>query len=339
MSQTGFESLLQYRDAIYAPDLLVCAVTHLDLVTLLSREALNFEGICQNCATYPRPTAVMLTLLRAMNILERENGRYRPTPAAQRYLNANSPDSLVPYYRSIQNRPQCLEFFEVLKSGKPAGWSSKKDGADWLSAMQAPDFAQAFTDAMDSRGKILAEALAEALPMSSHSRLLDIAGGSGIYACKMVDRHPHMQATILEIPPVDAVAQQSIKDKGFAGRVSVQMGDMFQALPEGYDVHLFANVFHDWALDNLHKLAQNAYSALPPQGCILVFDAHLNTDKDGPLSVAAYSCLLMHSTLGRCYGETEITETLCETGFRDCSILPIAADRSAILGFKQDAQL
>ena len=47
---------------------------------------------------------------------------------------------------------------------------------------------------------------------------------SGIYACAIVARHPHLRATVLEKPPVDAVARRAIERRGLSAKVSVVAG-------------------------------------------------------------------------------------------------------------------
>ena len=98
----------------------------------------------------------------------------------------------------------CRDLVEVLRTGKPAGFASAKP-TDWLTAMLDPAFADGFTAAMDARGLYLGPAAAAALDLAGRRALLDIAGGSGIYACAFVDRHPHLTATVFERPPVDDV--------------------------------------------------------------------------------------------------------------------------------------
>ncbi|MBN1842599.1 MAG: methyltransferase, partial [Deltaproteobacteria bacterium] len=235
---------------------------------------------------------------------------------------------------SLKNRPQCVEFQEVLKTGKPAGWSSKKEGKDWMKSMQDPKFADFFTAAMDSRGAFLAHRLAERFDLSRHDALLDIAGGSGIYACSIARVNSHLAATVLEIPPVDLAATRSIASKGMSSRVNVIAGNMFDGLPIGYDIHLFANAFHDWDMDSVQKLSTNSFRSLPREGMIAVFDAHLNQFKNGPLSVAEYSCLLMHSTEGKCYSTREIGNILTSAGFNQIEVTDVAADRTLITGKK-----
>ena len=53
-------------------------------------------------------------------------------------------------------------------------------------------------------------------------------------------------------------------------------------LPEGYDVHLFSNVLHDWDVPVVRQLIVRPRRALPAGGAIVVHDAFLNADKTGP---------------------------------------------------------
>jgi SAM-dependent methyltransferase len=219
----------------------------------------------------------------------------------------------------------------VLRTGKPANWASPKNEKEWAKAMETDAFAGQFTAAMDSRGVYLGPALAKRLDFSGYRHLLDIAGGSGIYACALVAHHPHLRATVLEKPPVDRITRQSLAARGFADRIDVRAGDMFaEPFPDGYDVHLLSNVLHDWDVDRVEELLRKSFAALPRGGMLIVHDAHINPAKTGPLPVAAYSALLMTITEGKCYSEKEMTDYLTRAGFSEITYSPTAADRSVI---------
>jgi SAM-dependent methyltransferase len=326
--------LLRYRDSIYAADLLICAVAFFDFFTYLSDSNRSHEDICRDLQIAWRPADVMLTLFQAMGLIRQDDERYSLSPLASDYLVSNQPWSLAPYYASQKNRPQCREFYGVLSTDKPAGWSSKEEGGSWIEAMQDPAFADAFTAAMESRGLFLAHELSKVLDLRGSQSLLDIAGGSGVYACALASANHDLGAAVYEIPPVDDAGRRSVAQKKMSDRVTVIAGDMFERIPSGFDVHLFANVLHDWGEASNRKLVKLSYQAMNPGGRIVVFDAHLNEAKDGPLEVAEYSCLLMHSTEGRCYSTREIQELLNEVGFSDPQVSNIAAWRSMITARK-----
>jgi SAM-dependent methyltransferase len=324
----------RHRDGLYAADLVTAALVWLDAFTWLDRHPSTLAGLCDGLGVQARPADVMITLFAAMGLVARNGDTIRLTPVAREHFVADSPYSLRAYYASFRERPVCKDLVDVLKTGKPAGWASTKPN-DWINAMKDPAFADGFTAAMDSRGLFLGPAAARAVDLAGRRALLDIAGGSGIYACAFVERHPHLSATVFERPPVDAVAWRAIEARGFGDRVRVQAGDMLsEPLPGGHDVHLISNVLHDWDLPAVDRLLAASYAALPPGGLLVIHDAHLNADKSGPLPVAAYSVMLMHGTEGRCYSVAEMFERTAAAGFRDQVFIETAGDRSLVTARK-----
>ena len=323
--------LYRYRDGLYAADLLGAALVGLDFFTWLAEHPADKETICRALNITERPTDVMLTLFTAMDLVQARGTIFSVTPGAREFLVRGSPWFMGPYYAALQDRPVCQDYLRVLRTGQPANWGSFKDAKDWAKAMEDDAFAKQFTAAMDCRGTYLAPALAKTVRCQDRAHLLDVAGGSGIYACAMVARHEHLKATILEKPPVDQVARRAVAERGWAQHVRVQAGDMFtQEFPSGFDMHLFSNVLHDWNEPVVRQLLAKSFRALTPDGMLIIHDMHLNEDKSGPLPVAEYSALLMHATEGKCYALSELRRYCDEIGFVDWSFAPTAADRSVI---------
>jgi predicted nicotinamide N-methyase len=327
--------LLRYREDIFAPDLLIAAAGWLDFFTWLANNPSSIEDICGSLDLAQRPVDVMLTLFSAMGLIENEGGIFRLTDLAEEFLVKDSPWDLGPYLASLRNRPVCREMFKVLKTGEPARWGAEEDEDEWAVAMEREDFAQPFTAAMDSRGAYLAPHMAQALDCMGFENLLDIAGGSGIYACAAVSLHEHMRAAILEKPPVDEAARSAISQRGMSDKVSVIAGDMFSGeLPPGHDIHLYSHVLHDWDAHAARELMHKSYRTLSPGGMIAIYDAHINAEKTGPLPVAEYSVLLMFSTEGKCYSVKEMEDMLLQAGFEDIRYIPTVAYRSLITAIK-----
>ena len=326
--QTDPTAIYRVRDGIYAADLLLAAIVHLDLFTWLAENPATLDGICRGLAITARPADVMLTLFAAMGLVEERDQVFHLMPIAREHLVKTSPWFLGPYYESLKNRPVALDLLTVLRTGKPANWGSQKDGKDWHVAMETETFATQFTAAMDCRGVYLAQAVASSLDLSRHHRLLDVAGGSGIYACSLVTHHPHLSAAVFEKPPVDRIAAGAIANRGCAGRVDVVAGDMLaDPFPADADVHLYSNVLHDWDEPVVRQLLGKSFDTLPPGGLIVIHDAFLNAAKTGPLHVAEYSVLLMHSSEGRCYSTREMERYLADAGFRNPTYRDTAAAR------------
>lgn len=334
LPKTNPTGLLRLRDSIYVVDLLVAAIGWLDLFGWLSDNPSDTEQICTGLQIDRRPADVMLTLLTAMKLIRQEYGKYYLTEMAKEYLIASSPFNLKPYFETMKERPVCKDMLRVLRTGEPASWSINRNEKEWVLAMEKPDVADSFTAAMNSRGAILAPAMAQKLDCTGHSSLLDIAGGSGIYACTVASRYDHMKASVFEKPPVDQVAERYISSRGMTNRVSVIAGDMFYKLPSNYDIHLFSNVLHDWGEANVRKLLAKSFETLPAGGMIAIHDAYINENKTGPLPVAEFSVLLMYTTEGKCYSTAETRKFLENTGFIDIKYRPTMAYWSLITANK-----
>jgi len=323
--------LCRIRDGIYADDLVLAAVAWLDVFGWLVQHPVDLEGLCLGLGLAPRPADVMCTLFRAMGLLEPGEDQLRPTGIARHQLVAGGRSDLRPYYASLRDRPGCRELLEVLRTGEPRPWASAQDGSEWIRQLDDVGFARRITAAMDARGVLLGPALARAVADVPGRRLLDIAGGSGIYATAWIDARPEVRATVFERAPVDAAARALVADRGYADRVTVVSGDMSEELPEGHDLHLLSHTLHDWDEDAVRRIVGASYAALRPGGWLVEHDAHINADKTGPLPVARYSVLLAHSTYGKCWSTLEMERFLRDAGFTEVTERPAGADRSVLL--------
>jgi len=326
--------LYRYRDGISAVDLLAAAVAHLDFFTWLGENPATPGAVCAHFGLHPRPVDVMLTLFAAQGLITQSGGVFHLTLRAREHLSSKSRFNLAPYYASMKDRQPTLDMLTVLKTGKPANFGSF-DPQAWAQAMERPDFAAHFTAAMDCRGILLGPALAKGLDLSENKALLDIAGGSGIYACCLAAKHEHLKLSVLERAPVDRIARECIEKQGCTARIDVVTGDIFSpALPTGFDAHLWSNVLHDWDEKTVRELLAKSAAALPRGGLLIIHDAFINAEKTGPLHIAEYSALLMNITEGKCYSIAEYRSYLFDAGFEFQSQGPTAAGRGFITARK-----
>lgn len=330
--QTDPAALYRSRDELYAADMLIAALSGLDLFTWLDAHPGTVADVAAHFGFHRRPVDVMTTLFVAMGLLARDGDGLALTAMAREHLVSASPWFLGPYYPKVSDRPIARDLLTVLATGAPARFAGRADEGDWHRAMETETFAEEFTAAMDCRGRLLAQALAARLDLGSARRLLDVAGGSGVYACAFAAHFPEMQGDVLEKPPVDGIARRAIERRGLSSRIGVVAGDILaEPLPGGYDLHLFSNVLHDWDEATVGELLRASRAAIAPGGAIVIHDAFLDEAKTGPLPIAAYSVLLMHVTQGRCYSVAEMSAWLRDAGFGTATMVPSAVGRSALV--------
>jgi predicted O-methyltransferase YrrM len=326
-------AIYRYRDSLAAVDALAVAIVHLDLFTALAHEPADLDGICRRFSLHHRPADVLCTLLAANGLVRRDPaGRLHVTDTAREFLVAGGPHDARGYYASMADKPGVSDVLAVLRTGRPAHWPGDDAAADWHAAMRTEAFAESFTAAMDCRGRVLAPALADAIAGHAVHRLLDVGGGSGVYAIAIAESRPDVRATVLEAAPVDAIARRTIAAAGLGDRVGVATADMFLSKwPSDHDTHLFSNVLHDWDEPDCRRLLALSAAALPAGGRILVHDMFLDDDKAGPLWAAEYSTLLSTVTQGRLYSAAEIAGWLVPLGLRIVSRHATALGRGVLV--------
>ena len=101
-------------------------------------------------------------------------------------------------------------------------------------------------------------------------------------------------------------------------------------------MHLYSQVLHDWDEPRVRQLLRASFAALPPGGWLVDHDTHVDADRRGPLPVAEYSVLLMHSTPGKCWSVAELSGLAEGVGFVDVAHRPAAGDRSVLLARKPE---
>jgi 3-hydroxy-5-methyl-1-naphthoate 3-O-methyltransferase len=333
--------LYRVRDGVYAADLLIAAVAELDLFTWLATNGpVPAADLRAGLGLAERPADVLLTYCAALGLVDRDldaDDRIELTELGRRHLVAGSPFDLRGYYGSLAERPAVRDLTKVLRTGTQAAWASARGDhePDWSGRLSDPAFAERITAAMDARGAFLAPALADAIAGVPMTALLDVAGSSGVYSAAVLAGRPGLRAAVFERPPVDTAARTLLRARGLDERIDVITGDMFaDHFPAGFDAHLYSHVLHDWDAARVEQLLATSFAALPPGGWMIDHDTHVDADKRGPLPVAEYSVLLMHSTPGKCWSVRELAEMAERVGFGDVEHRPAAGDRGVLLARK-----
>lgn len=350
--------LYDLAERMHAIEMLSAAIGWLQLFEHLSKKPSRIEQLCHDLKVAQRPALVLLTMLQAQGLLLLDaRGQYSLSQLSKEFLLSESRWSLVPCFAALKDRPSCVAIRDVLRSGSPMGWQaadakgpSSSGGSDgfagpplaeepdlppnWDAGMRDEAFAEFFLAAIDSRNAYLSYAAARRLDLTGCRALLDIGGGSGIYACALATKNSELHATVLEQAPVDAVARRAIGKRGLSSRVSVHSADMMaEPLPEGFDVHLYSNVIHDWDKETVLRLLRSSFAALQPGGRVVIHDSILHGEPD-PRPVAEYSALLVSFTAGRCYSFAELRDLLHVAGFSSVVLSPTAIHRSLVAATK-----
>jgi hypothetical protein len=116
-------------------------------------------------------------------------------------------------------------------------------------------------------------ACAELHDFSAHRRLLDVGGNSGEFAAGLCERHPTLQATVLDLPLVCDIGRAQLAGRPAAARVGFVKGDArHDPWPGGHDAISFKSMLHDWPEAQARAFIGKAFAALPPGGTVIVYE-------------------------------------------------------------------
>ena len=188
---------------------------------------------------------------------------------------------------------------------------------------------------MHSLGFPAAMGMAQLGVFEGASRLLDVGGGSGCFSIALAGRHPVLRCTVLDLPPVCALAGQNILRAGLQERIDTYAANMFaDQWPSGYDAVLLSNILHDWDRTSCLQLARKSFAALRPGGHLYVHEVLLEDGKDGPLAATTFSLLMLFAMRGQQFSAAVLASLLGEVGFGEITVIPAYGYYSLICASK-----
>ncbi len=270
-------------------------------------------------------------------ITQDDQGRWRNTAAADRYLRIESPDTLAGYVLCADRMQFRLwaHLEDAIREGSNR-WEQefgRKDGV-FDHFFKTKEDKEIFLRGMNGFGRISSPLAVAAFDLSHYRRMADLGGATGhlvIAACK---RYPRMTACVFDLPSVTPVAQRTIAQEGLTERIDVVEGDFFRdTLPEA-DIYGFGRILHDWSDEQVRFLLKKTYECLPPGGALIICEHILNERKDGPATALLQSMNMLVVAEGRERSASEYEALVREAGFSEFHFQVTGGPVDAMLAVK-----
>ncbi|MGC4788308.1 methyltransferase [Micromonospora sp. DT178] len=152
--------------------------------------------------------------------------------------------------------------------------------------------------------------------------LLDVGGGDGSTAARLVSRHPGMRCTVFDMPSVSRLAEEN-SERDLPG-VTLHPGDIFaDEFPVGADAVLFSHVLEIFAAEQILGLMRKAYDALPDGGRVFVYGYNVSDDETTGIFGARLGLYfnVLASGQGMAYPARDYERWLREVGFREVATI------------------
>ncbi len=300
----------------FQPACVLAAAVDLDVFGVLRAGPLTAGATAEAMRTDPRATTVLLDALTAMELLNKQAGRYSVPPEVADLLTDAGAHSVVNMARHQAN---CLRRWvqlpQVVQTGKPAERTASIRG-------EAADEA-AFIGAMHNVSGPLVEKVIEALQPLRFDRLLDIGGASGTWTIAFLRAAPQAKATLFDLPGVIPMARRRLTEAALADRVTLVPGDFYaDPLPGGCDLAWISAIVHQNSREQNRELFAKVRAALTPGGTVLIRDIVMDDSHVHPAVGALFAINMLVSTpLGGTYTFNELREDLEASGFGEATLL------------------
>ncbi|MBI2231040.1 MAG: methyltransferase domain-containing protein [Deltaproteobacteria bacterium] len=301
------------------PSFALLAGIRLDLFTPLKDGPMSVEQLADKLGVEADKLKPLLWALAASGLLKAENGLFSNSSEANRFLVRGLATYRGGKHEVLLNNWQAgLRTAESIRTGAP---QAKLDFAG-ASAAELETFYRSNHAQALRRGR----ELVATYDLSPHHTLLDVGGGSGGLAIAVTETHPHMQATVAELPTVTPITRRIVEEAGASGRVQVQSSDVINESPSGaFDAAVLSSFIQVISRDQARRALRNVGKVVNPGGAIYIRGDIVDDSGISPLgSVMRNLVYLNIYDQGQAYTEREHREWLKEAGFENFerNILP-----------------
>ncbi len=298
----------------------------LDLFSLLAGGGATSAEAAARIGADPRATDRLMNALTALGLLDKEGGRFSNRRAASRFLVRGAPEYMAGLGHSSNQFRRWATLTEAVRAGHSV---IEREGGD-------DGTVEAFIAAMHARALDEADALIAPLDLGGVGRVLDVGGGSGVFAMAFCRAREGLVTVVLDLPRVTRLTREYVAEAGFSGRVETMDGDYLECdFGGGFDLVFFSAVVHINSPDENRLLMRKAFAALVPGGRVVIQDHVMDNDRTTPAAGALFALNMLVSTRGGdTYTEAEIRGWLEDAGLGEVEHLRSAPGASLIIGGK-----
>ncbi len=267
--------------------------------------------IAERCKVQVELLAPLLDALTSIGLLAKFEGQYRIAPGARPMLSRRSPTCMIDALRyNADLYHQWGKLADVVRTGLPAVAQQQQLGLD-------PSMTRRFVYGMESKARAFVPAVAPLIQLGKARSLLDVGSGPGTLTRALLERHPDLTATLLDLPDVLAVVRDICATSPAADRIGFHGANYrSDALPKPFEAILYAGALHQETLESARRLAGRFFESLAPGGRLFVVDLMLDDDRTSPAFSSLFQITMMlMRPAARVFSRAEITGVLADAGF------------------------
>ena len=272
-----------------------------------------------------RRLEMLLYQLVVSDFLELIGDRFANTPMAAHYL-VQGQDG---YYGGIHEL-WTEQFNALMRTAESIITDQPQAKIDFAGMTQ--EELGAFVRGIHGMAVVAGRNLARHPQFAEAKNIVDVGGASGGVSIALCEEHPHLQATVIDLPSVVPIAQKMVSEAGLSDRVRGLTADVLaQPLPSGFDIATARAFFQVLSVDQCQQAAHNIAAALPSGGTLFVVGFVADDSRVSPPAAVGMNMVFLNQfDEGEAYTASQYQSWLNDAGFTDVVHAPFLAGNSLI---------
>ncbi|MER6049313.1 methyltransferase [Streptomyces sp. NPDC001793] len=303
----------------------VRAAARLRVADALGEQPTAVAELAAAVGTEPRPLQRLLRALACYGIFEEtEDGSFAHTEMS-RLLREDAPNSLR-YITLWCTEPWTWEAWPRLDDAVRSGRNVFEDlyGKGFFDYLHedARDSAQVFDRAMTTSSRQSARDIVELLDLTGVSSVADIGGGQGHVLAGLLEKHPALRGTLLDLPSVVGSADPRLGEGGaLADRVRIVPGDCREDIPVQADLYIIKNIL-EWDDESTRRTLAKVVEAARPGARVVVIE-NLVDESPSMKFTTAMDLLLLLNVGGAKHSKESLVRHMAEAGLQVHDIVEV----------------
>jgi hypothetical protein len=330
------DAILELGFGFWASKTLLSAVELGLFSELAGAGALDAEALRERLGLHERSARDFLDALVALGMLERDDGRYRNTPATELFLDRSKPTYVGAILEMANERLYGFwgSLTEGLRSGRPQ--NEIKSGGDFYEALYAdPPKLRGFAKAMTAVSAGSARAIATKFPWERHETVIDVGCAEGGVPVQLARAHEHLTGGGFDLPALGPLFDNYVAEAGLSDRLRFYPGDYFADELPSADVLILGHTLHNWSREQNLVLLGKAHAVLPEGGALIAYEPFIDDERrENAFGLLMSLNMLIETRDGVDSTHAECQQWMREAGFRETYVEHLVGPSSMVVGIK-----
>lgn len=337
--------IMQVGMGYWASKVVLTAVAF-ELFTLLANEPLSGKKIKEKLALHcsDRHVYDFLDALVSLGFLERkgllEDASYSNAEDTDFFLDKKKPTYMGGILEMANNR--LYRFWgnldEGLKTGLPQNEGKGKEHGNmefFTELYKDETKLKEFMDAMTGIQTGNFVALANKVDFSWYNTLFDVGGADGWLSIHICLKHPSIQCTTFDLPPVEPLAKVKIAHFNLSSRIQVASGDFLKDDFQKADVITMGNILHGVDEETKQIVIHKAYQAINDGGALIAIENIIDNDRrQNTFGLLMSLNMLIENGDAFDYTLNDFERWAKAAGFTRTELIPLTGPASAAIAYK-----